>query len=54
MFYDDDNTCPLCGLPYQAVEWFEDLSGIGDDFTDLVSFQDDDELCRCAAEDENE
>lgn len=50
----DDNTCPLCGLPYQAVEWFEDLSGIGDDFTDLVSFQDDDELCACMAEDEDD
>ncbi len=54
MFYDDDNTCPLCGLPYQAVEWFEDLSGIGDNSTDLVSFQDDDELCCCAAEDDDD
>lgn len=54
MFYDEDDTCPLCGLPYQPAEWFEDLSGIGDDFSDLVSFQDDDELCACMAEDENE
>ncbi|WP_301154460.1 hypothetical protein [Metapseudomonas otitidis] len=54
MLYDEDDTCPLCGLPYQPAEWFEDLSGIGDDFTDLVSFQDDDELCACMAEDENE
>lgn len=52
--FDDDNICPLCLLPYEALEWIEDLSGIGDDFTDPVVFQDDDELCRCAAEDENE
>lgn len=52
--FDDENTCPLCGLPYQAVEWFADLSGIGDDFTDLVSFQDDDELCACMAEDDDD
>jgi hypothetical protein len=50
----DDNVCPHCGLPFEPVEWFEDLSGIGDDFTDLVSFQDDDELCACTAEDVNE
>jgi hypothetical protein len=54
MFYDEEDICPLCSLPYQAVEWIEDLTGIGDDFTDLVIFQDDDELCRCSTEDENE
>lgn len=53
MFYDDD-TCPLCGLPYQAVEWFADLSGIGDDMPEVVAIQDDDELCRCAAEDDDD
>lgn len=51
--FDDENTCPLCGLSYQAVEWFEDLSGIGDDLPNLVAIQDDDELCRCTAEDDD-
>ncbi len=53
MFYDDD-TCPLCGLPYQAVEWYAGLSGIGDHLPNLVAIQDDDELCRCAAEDDDD
>jgi len=50
----DDNQCLICGLPIEPVEWIEDLSGIGDDFTNLVSFQDDDELCCCAVEDEDD
>ena len=27
----DDNLCPHCGLPFEPVEWYADLSGIGDD-----------------------
>jgi hypothetical protein len=52
--YDDDNHCQLCGLPIEPMEWAEDLSGIGDDFTNQVIFQDDDELCRCTAEDDHD
>ena len=52
--FDDNNLCPHCGLPYLAVEWYADLSGIGDDLPNLVAIQDDDELCRCAAEDDDE
>lgn len=49
-----DNLCPHCCLPYEPVEWFADLTGIGDDLPNLVAFQDDDELCRCTAEDDDD
>lgn len=52
--FDDNNLCPYCGLPFEPVEWFADLSGIGDDMPEVVAIQDDDGLCRCAAEVENE
>ncbi len=42
--------CMNCGLAIEPVEWFEDVSGIGDDFTDIVIFQDDEDLCNCTIE----
>ena len=42
--------CLDCGLPFEPVEWSADLSGIGDDSADWVTFVDD-EVCQCAAED---
>ncbi|WP_338584223.1 hypothetical protein [Pseudomonas sp. MAG733B] len=45
--------CLDCGLPSEPIEWTEDLSGIGDDSADWVTF-DDDEVCQCAAEDDND
>ena len=46
----DLTICLDCGLPLEAAEWSVDLSGIGDDSADWVTF-DDDEVCQCAAED---
>lgn len=40
--------CPNCGLPLSPPEWSEDISGIGDDFTNEVTFIDEDHpLCEC-------
>lgn len=52
--YYDDNHCQICDLPIESMEWSEDLSGIGDDFTNPVIFQDDDELCCCTAKDDHD
>lgn len=50
----DPNICLDCGLPFEPVEWSADISGIGDDCTNWVTFDDDDELCHCAAEDDDD
>jgi hypothetical protein len=45
--------CLNCGLSFEPVEWSEDLSGIGDDCTNWVTFVDD-EVCQCTAEDDDD
>ncbi|WP_018926373.1 hypothetical protein [Pseudomonas umsongensis] len=49
----DQNICLGCGLPFEPVEWSADLSGIGDDFTNWMTFVDD-EVCQCATEDDDD
>jgi hypothetical protein len=49
----DPNLCLSCALPFASVEWTEDLSGIGDDSTEWMTFVDD-EVCLCTDEDRNE
>jgi len=49
----DSNLCLSCGLPFAPVEWTEDLSSIADDCTDWMTFLDD-EVCQCAAEDDDD
>lgn len=45
--------CLECGLPFEPVEWTEDLSGIGDDTAKWVTFVDD-EMRQYAAEDDDD
>lgn len=49
----DSNLCLNCALPLEPVEWTEDISGIGDDSTNWVTLTDD-EVCDCAAEDNDD
>lgn len=49
----DINLCLICAMPFYPVEWSEDVSGIGDDFSDWVTFVDD-EVCQCATEDDDD
>ncbi|WP_431480294.1 hypothetical protein [Pseudomonas simiae] len=48
----DPNICLDCGLLFKLVEWPEELSGIGEDDTYWVTVVDD-EVCQCAAEDDD-
>lgn len=49
----DPNLCLSCGLPFDPVEGSADLSGIGDDDTNWVTFVDD-EVCQCAVGDDDD
>jgi hypothetical protein len=50
--YDLD-LCLTCGLPFTPVELSHDIFGLGDEFTNWVAFVDD-EVCQCAAEDDDD
>lgn len=49
----DPNICLNCGQPFEPYAWCADVSGIGDDGPVLEYFQED-ELCSCAAEDNDD
>lgn len=38
---------------FESVKWSADLTSIVDDFTNWMTFVDD-EVCQCAAEDDND
>lgn len=49
----DSNWCLTCGLPFTPVEESYETSCIGADFTNWETI-DNDELCQCADEDDND